>query len=184
MTEHETMTRTRENKIEQIKAQAANYLRRALEKDPADRRGDYRAFADLAVELRGYFTHDGMPDYAGKSYDLRAAMREIYGMAGLSATEGNAVKAILRYHVGNAIRETLDVETLEEYGLLPNDPRERQRMRRAEGAAEVSASDALVAMQTDLQRLTESDDTLSSSDARRAARVLAEFTQWLDDHEA
>ena len=97
-----------------------------------------RECAAMLVELREHFlTDDGRPDWTGRTWPYRAAVRELYSRAGIPPAEATSLQAAVRYHAGNFLRDLLTATELEEYGIGPETPRDRTR-------ASHSARNALV----------------------------------------
>lgn len=165
---------------------ATRALRKAVNSEGADRTRLLRQVADLLVDLRALYTDsDGEPDWRGKSYAYRDAVRAIYAGAGLSADTNDSTKTALRYHIGNVLRERLDEDTLKAVGLSALDPRDRQAKRRAElGESAPQSADALIA---DLAILAKRlDDARSNSVTDRDFDRLDDATErllkWLEAH--
>lgn len=92
--------------------------------------GQNRAAADAIVALRRQFTHEGRPDWAGRSPEYRDAIERIYRQAQVPSDSEGPMQANLRYHVGNAIRRVAAPEDLEALGLVPAGPLARVRASR------------------------------------------------------
>lgn len=159
---------------------ATTQLRRAIAAESGDERTRaYRATADFLVELRGHFTDsDGEPDMRGKSFAYRDAVRDIYAEAGLGSDPNDPVKAALRYHVGNALRERLSVDELERYGLTTANPRDRQRSRH--GSGETSDADIVASIAMLTARLGTGDSRVSPHDLTRAAEASRVLAAWVE----
>lgn len=97
-------------------------------KDPSTE--NVQEAARALVRLRSTFQHEGLPDWAGRSLDYRMTVERLYRDAGVPSDSEGPVLAKLRYHVGNAVRETAPQEDLEALGLKPKGPRARNREAR------------------------------------------------------
>ncbi|BDZ52852.1 hypothetical protein GCM10025867_50930 (plasmid) [Frondihabitans sucicola] len=150
------------------------------------RTATYREIAGLLIDARATFPRaDGSPDWLGRTYAYKQFVGSIYrasieGMAAMVTIPAN-----IRYHVGNVIRERLDAETIEQYGLDENNPRQRalegRRQHRTEfdrllamaqrGEGDASVSDIVMRFADELDALTpELVRDLSNSD-RAAIRA-------------
>ncbi|MEU7039828.1 hypothetical protein AB0A77_02065 [Streptomyces varsoviensis] len=99
--------------------------------------------AVVVIEMRRRFTtEDGLPDMRGRSYPYRERIAEVYLRAGVPEDSEDRIRANLRYHIGNLLREELTPQELEDYGLLPAAPRDRKRAKDAERDALVAAARA------------------------------------------
>lgn len=166
---------------------ATRTLRKALTADATERTRLLRTVADLLVDLRGLHTGaDGLPDWRGKSFAYRDAVRDIYAGAGLSSESNDTTKTALRYHVGNALRERLSRDDLEAAGLLALDPRDRQQHRRAElGEADaVPRADRVIADLFILAKRLDASDPrgVSKADRNRLSAAHALIGGWLKKH--
>lgn len=113
-------------RIKSLRDEAVRCLRRLRDTPETAHPQLYRQAADAMVKLRGlHTTGDGRPDWRGRTWGYRSLVNEIYGEAGLPPEPNHPVKAALRYHLGNALRESLTSEELIEAGLKPAPPRER-----------------------------------------------------------
>lgn len=81
------------------------------------------------VLLRAKHTHQGKPDYAGRSAEYRAVAASIYEQAGVPADSASTIQASVRYHIGNVLRETFAEDKLTAAGLKAASPRERANGR-------------------------------------------------------
>ena len=168
---------------------AAKYLRAALRLEPRFRSPEFRRVADILVELRSrYTTPDGTPDWAGNSFAYRQIVADIYSRAGLPADGQSSIKASIRYHVGNALRERISSNELEDAGLIAETPRQRHFVRqnpKTKREAERLASDTVASVYTLAQRLASLDKraiaTLTSADRARVAAATRTLQQWLRD---
>lgn len=96
--------------------------------------------AEAVVDMRATFTDKhGEPDWAGRSYDYRMAVREAFHTAGLTPQHPQRERAmsLLRYHIGNVVRERLPEEEVANVGLLVAGPKERHLTRRHAEAEEL-----------------------------------------------
>ena len=172
-----------------LRSLAAKYLRAALRLEPRYRSPEFRRVADILVELRSrYTTPDGTPDWAGNSFAYRQIVADIYSKAGLPADGQSSIKASIRYHVGNALRERINAEELEDAGLIAETPRQRHFVRqnpKTKREAERLASDTVAGLYTLAQRLAHLDarsvGTLTSADRSRVAAATRTLQQWLRD---
>jgi hypothetical protein len=99
-----------------------------------------RSLAGVLVELREHFITDaGEPDWSGRSYGYRQAVREIYSDSGLPAEAVSRVQAAVRYHVGSVLRERVDGDAIESLGMSPDAPVVRSRASRARRSAQLQA---------------------------------------------
>lgn len=112
---------------EEIAKRAVRHLRHARdEEDRAKRARFMRHAADLLVELRSRHSNSaGEPDWAGRSWEYRQLVQDIYSEAGLPHDGQDSLKSVIRYHIGNALRDRLDQESLVSAGLKQAAPRER-----------------------------------------------------------
>lgn len=87
--------------------------------------------AEVIVELRSQCSlGDGRTDWGGRSTRYRYLMSGIYSSAGVVAKERDTLQAVLRYHVGNLLRERAPQDDLESVGLMLVSPKERLNNRR------------------------------------------------------
>lgn len=115
-----------------IRDDAIASLRRFATTDPADRTPILREVAVALVDAREhFFTSDGSTDWRGRTYAYRRFVGEVFAGANLPHDEVGTVQAAACYHVGNVLRERLDVETLESLGLRAESPKERSVEKRA-----------------------------------------------------
>lgn len=114
---------------------------RSLPDDERQRRSMLlRDLAAALLDLREHFiTESGDPDWRGRTWDYRAAVRELYSRAGVPAAEASALQAATRYHIGNALRERLSPEQLEDLGLGKPGPRERVKSAHEARSAAIAA---------------------------------------------
>lgn len=167
--------------------QATRVLRRADRSTGAERTRLLRQVADLLVDLRGLHTGtDGLPDWPGRSYAYRDAVRSIYAAAGLPPESSHATKTALRYHVGVALRERLPEETLAAAGLSDLDPRDRQQHRRTRldvGHGAPAADHLIAQVLLAVRRLVDTRPRgLTDHDIARAASASTLLAAWVQEH--
>lgn len=169
-----------------IRQAAVEGYRAALVSDEDERTVHLRDVAEAYIDAREHFyTKDGDPDWAGRSYAYRQWIRETVTLARLPQDGKQSIQAAVRYHLGNILRDRLDADTLESIGLRKESPRERSVEKRAGVSALlrlVSGGDpienladvleATKAIHSALTRITPSD--LPGSDAAAAKAALAE----------
>lgn len=146
--------------------------------DPKAKTAALKRLAELLVDLRSNFERNGGPDWGGRSFQYRAAVSEIFNAADLSDTQRKEVVGLLRYHVGNELRDRLTPEELRGAGLKVASP--KQRVLDSKGASKT--------VETAVKRLSEAVDSLESfpageieGDARRAFSEALERMQGLRD---
>lgn len=140
--------------LDQLADRASDLLRRVRERPVEERTPLFRELAQTIVEARGHFdTADGRPDWKGSTHPYRVWIRSVYDRALVPRDEFTSMQSTLRYHVSAALRDRLDPETLQEYGLASASSREksteRHRAQREQLAALTSreiAGGALVAL--------------------------------------
>lgn len=93
--------------------------------NPLTRTVSLKKLASALVDLRATHVRNSQPDWAGRSFDYRAQVSKIMGSAGLSDADRKKVTGLLRYHVGNELRERLSVEELQAAGLQEASPKQR-----------------------------------------------------------
>jgi hypothetical protein len=173
-----------------LRDMAAKHLRAALRLEPRYRSPEFRRVADILVELRSRFTTEqGAPDWAGNSFAYRQLVADIYSRAGLPSDGQSSIKASIRYHVGNSIRERVNAEELTDAGLIVETPRQRhfvrQNPRKTKKDAERLASDTVASLYTLANRLSSLDArgvaSLTSADRSRVAAATRTLQQWLRD---
>lgn len=119
-----------ERLVQALQREAVRALRRLPTDDEYEQRRLLRTVADALVKLRAlHTTKDGRPDWRGQSWEYRQRVNEIYNEAHVPPEANHPIKASVRYHLGNALRENLTAEELEEAGLNPLTPRDRQYQR-------------------------------------------------------
>jgi hypothetical protein len=166
---------------------ATRSLRKAIDAEGHDRTHHLRATADLLVDLRALHEGaDGGVDWRGKSFAYRDLVRSIYAAAGLPPESGDTTKTALRYHVGNALRERLTPDELDEVGLSALDPRDRQASRRASlGEGSTATPDRLISdLSLSARRLQESRGKVTAHDLARAEDAKRALDVWLAAHRA
>lgn len=164
--------------LDELQAAAVKALRSWYNRGDKKSSNDLRTVAESVVPARSHFyDKSGRPDWRGTSNLYRRWLRETFSLAGIAAADVSKTSSALRYHIGMVLRETLDVEDLEEFGLLPEGPRERnssavQRYRNmtaifSSGGAEIADAETMV---------------LAADGARTAfARIRPEAVQALPD---
>ncbi|WP_191480130.1 hypothetical protein [Nocardioides ochotonae] len=106
-------------------------LREYLRKDEADRTPDLRMIAALTVLAREAIPQaDGEPDWRGRTHAYREWISEAYRDAGIYGEDARKIQSAARYHVGVALRDYLDADTLADYGLAQASPVDRARTHR------------------------------------------------------
>ena len=153
-------------------------LRKVMRLPDDERAPSLRQIAGLLVELRGFHTtKDGLPDWRGQSWAYRSEVGEIYDEAGLDAAGEGSLKVALRYHIGNALREDLTPEQLEEVGLHVKPPRERTAGRYKKGANDAEFARVLVTRM--VRSPGEKPDPLT---AKHARALRDQIDSWLRSH--
>jgi hypothetical protein len=89
-----------------------------------------RQLAEVVIDLRFNFDHDGHPDYGGRSWEYRQTVGRMYEAAGIPRDSQATIQSSLRYHVGNLLRERVTPEELAKAGLLTEGPKERVNHQR------------------------------------------------------
>jgi hypothetical protein len=103
---------------------------------------DLRRLAECLVDLREtYIGTDGRIDWAGRSWHYRHEVALLWQRLG-DSDEVESLKAAVRYHVGNVIRERASDEDLAAAGLKTATPRDRAAGVRAQHAALLKAAGA------------------------------------------
>lgn len=95
------------------------------ETDPVSRTVTLKQLAALLVDLRSLYTRNGMPDWSGRSFEYRAQVSWIMNSAGLLDEDRAKIIGLLRYHVGNELRERVPEEELLAAGLKAASPKQR-----------------------------------------------------------
>lgn len=114
---------------------------RAYERAPdPDKTELLREAASLIVQLRSHFTHDGGPDWRGRSGAYRAAMAEVFGLADVPVSGRQRLAATLRYHISIALHDQLDESTIVNLDMRPISSRERLQERHRKQAALLAAA--------------------------------------------
>ena len=162
---------------ESLKSKAAQELRRASRLPEDERAPALREAAGYLVELRSLFTTKaGDTDWRGQSWDYRRAVGEVYGDAGLAPDD--PIKVALRYHIGNALREDLTPEQLEEAGLSARAPRDRMQWRYKKGANNAEFARQLVYRMTRTPALEPDPATL-----KHAKALHKSLGAWIKRHD-
>ena len=141
--------------LEQLQAAAVKALRAWYNREDRKSSNDLRTVAESVVPARSHFyDKSGRPDWRGTSHLYRRWLRETFSLAGIRPEDVSKTSSALRYHIGTVLRETLDTEDLEEFGLLPETPRERnstavQRYRNltaifASGGVEITDAETMI----------------------------------------
>lgn len=93
--------------------------------------------AETAVSVRESFLRaDGSPDWVGRTGAYRNWYGSVFADAGiLNTEERNKIQSAIRYHVNQLLRERLDPETLDEYGITGASARDRSKARHREKSA-------------------------------------------------
>lgn len=175
------MTHTETRGLDEIRRHAKRLLKDYVRTPAEARTPILRQLAEDLVEAREHFLReDGTPDWKGRTYTYRLYVREIYDA--LPRDEATSVQAAVRYHVGAVLRERVSEETLGEYGLSTESPREKSAERRQTRSAVINALSsrdlnggallALSAAYTILSRL----DAEEVSDLDERGREVAEAT--------
>lgn len=126
---------------DQLSDEIVRILRSLRVADPDRHTVLARDLAEAIISLREHFlTPEGRPDWTGRTWQYRAALRELYAQAGYSPTERSATQNTVRYHVGNLMRQRLSAAELEAAGISAPSPRQRQAARRKRAAALVAAT--------------------------------------------
>jgi hypothetical protein len=120
--------------------------------EPVSKTVALKQLASLLVDLRAQFERNDMPDWNGRSFQYRAFVSNIFDGAGLSATQRKEVVGLLRYHVGNELRERISPEELKRAGLKVESP--KQRVLQAKGTYK--------SVETAVKRLSEAVESLSA----------------------
>ena len=111
-----------------------------------------KQMAELLVDLRSQFERNGMPDWNGRSFQYRAFVSNIFDGAGLTAEQRKDVVGLLRYHVGNELRDRISPEELQQAGLKVESP--KQRVLQAKGTYKT--------VETAVKRLSEAVESLGA----------------------
>ena len=91
------------------------------------RTGVLRDLAKHIVFLRKAFTHNDMPDWAGRSQDYRTTVAACYEKAGIPPDSQRNVQAAVRYHIQTALRVYAPPDQLTQLKLDPRTPSERHQ---------------------------------------------------------
>lgn len=76
-----------------------------------------KAIAGQVVALRASFTHEGRPDWTGKSDAYRTAISKVYADAGIPKDRLAGVQSTLRNYISTALREKAPAADLKALGL-------------------------------------------------------------------
>lgn len=156
---------TRPDPIASAQREATRLLKRYVSAPEEEKTPTLRRLAEILVHTRERFLRDdGTPDWNGRTHPYRAWVREIYSEANIADDDRATIQSAIRYHVGAVLRATLDEDTLQAYGLLPQTPRERSKDRRQNRSALLTALNsreiaggALLALSTAFMVLTRVD---------------------------
>lgn len=124
--------------------------------EPVSRTVSLKQLASLLVDLRALYQRNGMPDWSGRSFDYRAQVSRIMGSAGLSDEDRSKIVGLLRYHVGNELRDRVPDEELLAAGLKVDSP--KQRVLNAKGTYK--------SVDTAVKRLLEAVESLRAAPAQ------------------
>lgn len=125
------MDKTPPRALPEIQREAVATLRRLSEVAEGERPEILRTMAGLFVASRAHFlTADGSPDWRGRSAAYRGWVQEVLSDANVASESRTNLLAAIRYHVGFALREQLDADTLDDLGFLPTSPLERSQAKR------------------------------------------------------
>lgn len=167
--------KSRDMKIRRLIDEAVRDLRLIERAPSSEHPAIYRRVADRLVELRSlHTTRAGNVDWKGQSWDYRQAVNEIYSGAGLPPEPNHPVKSALRYHLGNALRDNLTADQLEQAGLHADTPRDRQyvRFRRQTDLADFARS---LVYHIEVRPLEPAPDEM----VERAEEVVVVITRWV-----
>ncbi|MCL3837167.1 hypothetical protein [Aeromicrobium duanguangcaii] len=162
-------------------------LREYQRADNTGRTPILRRIAETIVDLRATVERpDGSPDWKGRTHTYRSVVRDAYAESGMPQEVVATVQAAVRYHVGALLRERLDEETLQAYGLHRETPREKSKARRESrnlvvhmAAAEVDRLETLGVLWGAV-RLVSSLDAMVLADGDTAVAVT--LLDQLQDH--
>jgi hypothetical protein len=91
-----------------------------------------KALAKVVIALRARFrTPEGDVDWAGRSWEYRQQVGQLYAAAGVPSDSAAKIQASIRYHVGNLLRDVASPQELEAVGLRVDTPKERTNAVRA-----------------------------------------------------
>lgn len=162
---------------DQLSDEIVRILRSLRVADPDRHTVLARDLAEAIISLREHFlTPEGRPDWTGRTWQYRAALRELYAQAGYSPAERSATQNTVRYHVGNLMRQRLSAAELRAAGVTAPSPKDRMAARRQRQAALLAASAApLIAEGSD-----EAGDDLAAGRAkvktlREVLAILVKF---------
>lgn len=144
--------------LAELQKVATKALTRSLRASDADRTECLRATARAFVDAREhFFTKEGDPDWAGRTYAYRTWVREVMSDAHVPTDVLSSTQAAVRYHTGNVLREKLDDHELDRLGLRKESPRERsveKRERTSEALSLVSGGQAIDSLDDILAAVT------------------------------
>lgn len=133
--------------LAELQKVAIKALTRSLRASDAERTECLRDTARAFVDAREhFFTKEGDPDWAGRTYAYRTWVREVMSDARVPNDILSSTQAAVRYHTGNVLREKLDDDELNRLGLRKESPRERsveKRERTSEALSLVSGGQAI-----------------------------------------
>lgn len=160
---------------ERIKRQCIDLLRKAVSSRKSERMALYEQVAQNLVTLRERsITTTGQPDWAGRTYEYRSMVRNIYASAGLSSDPNDPIKAALRYHLGKLLRERLSADELDDARLLRTHAGVRQHERFVSQSALAAQARHLV-----LQISREPGYEGSASEVTAAKEIVRLLSAWL-----
>lgn len=159
---------------------AIRALRRLEQTPESEHPRIFREVGEILVKLRAiHTTKDGRPDWRGQSWDYRQRVNDIYNGAGLPPEPNHPVKAAIRYHLGNALRDHLSEDELREAGLNPITPRDRQYQRFVNQSSLAEFARALV-FHIETRLNVKADPEL----VKRAAALANRLNGWLAQQES
>jgi hypothetical protein len=142
---------TKQNELARINRAAKSCLS-TWATEPVSKTVALKQLASLLVDLRSQFERNGMPDWNGRSFQYRAFVSNIFDGAGLSPAQRKEVVGLLRYHVGNELRERISPDELQKAGLKVESP--KQRVLQAKGTYKT--------VETAVKRLSEAVESLEA----------------------
>lgn len=161
---------TQQNELTKI-SKAAKRCLTTWATEPVSKTVALKQLASLLVDLRSQFERNGMPDWNGRSFQYRAFVSNIFDSANLTAAQRKEVVGLLRYHVGNELRERISPDELRAAGLKVESP--KQRVLQAKGTYKT--------VETAVKRLSEAVESLRAipveeidDDAREAFQEALE----------
>lgn len=166
---------TKQNELKRIEREAKSSLA-TWATEPTSKTVALKQLASLLVDLRSQYERNGMPDWSGRSFQYRAHVSTIFDSSDLSEKQRKDVVGLLRYHVGNELRDRLTSDELESAGLKAESP--KQRVLQAKGSYKTA--------ETAVKRLSEAVDSLRAipveeidDDAKEAFQEALESMQRL-----